>query len=433
MPTNSTPTYNLKAVITETGVSADTLRAWERRYGLPLPDRSAGGHRLYSQRDIEIIKWLTTRQREGLSISHAVDLWNDLTTGGNDPLAESHQTGLPAIQNGLLDTTRTQWLSACLSFNEAAAEQVLNQAFALHPVETVCLDVLQKGISEIGGLWYQGRASVQHEHFASALAIRRLDALITAAPAPTRAQTILIGCPPDEWHTFSLLVLSLFLRRRGLNVVYLGANVPLFRFDETIRRIKPDLVILATQQLHTTDNLQEVALNLAQAGLHVGYGGRIFNQSPRLRELIPAMFLGQDIETAIKTIEETLLDGYQPPVIQPISEAYQHATREFKRRRVMVESRLLFDVTQANLPVDNMGTANQFLGENLSAALALGDVGLVESEIDWINGYLGNVRLDEGYLGRYLTLYASAVDKELGAHGELIVNWIHDIVKRMQK
>ena len=50
-----TPAYNLKVVLKETGIAADTLRAWERRYGLPMPQRSAGGHRLYSQRDIETI------------------------------------------------------------------------------------------------------------------------------------------------------------------------------------------------------------------------------------------------------------------------------------------------------------------------------------------------------------------------------------------
>ncbi len=51
---STTPAYNLKVVLKETGLAADTLRAWERRYGLPMPQRTAGGHRLYSQRDIEI-------------------------------------------------------------------------------------------------------------------------------------------------------------------------------------------------------------------------------------------------------------------------------------------------------------------------------------------------------------------------------------------
>jgi DNA-binding transcriptional MerR regulator len=70
---SKSPAFNLKAVLRETGLAADTLRAWERRYGLPTPQRTAGGHRLYSQYDIETIKWLIARQAEGLSISRAVD------------------------------------------------------------------------------------------------------------------------------------------------------------------------------------------------------------------------------------------------------------------------------------------------------------------------------------------------------------------------
>ena len=67
--------YNLKAVIKEVGLSPARLRAWERRYDLLRPQRSAGGHRLYSRQEIEMLKWLAERQREGLSISRAMALW----------------------------------------------------------------------------------------------------------------------------------------------------------------------------------------------------------------------------------------------------------------------------------------------------------------------------------------------------------------------
>ena len=180
MSISNTPTFNLKAVIKETGIAADTLRAWERRYGLPMPDRTPGGHRLYSQHDIEIIKWLMAKQREGLSISRAVDLWNDLTASGQNPLP-APVTQLALVPSVNLDTVRQSWLDACLDFNESAAEQVLNQAFALYPLETVCVEILQRGLNEIGEMWYHAKATVQQEHFTSALAQRRLDALIAAA------------------------------------------------------------------------------------------------------------------------------------------------------------------------------------------------------------------------------------------------------------
>src|SRR5512145_1048844 len=213
---STTPAFNLKVVLKETGIAADTLRAWERRYGLPMPQRSAGGHRLYSQRDIETIKWLMKRQAEGLSISRAVDLWNEQIASGSDPLAGSVPSNLISAStvpgqypsaDTTLDSLRAQWVEACMNFNESGAEQILNQAFSIFPVEAVCLEVLQKGMSEVGELWYENRMSVQQEHFASGLAIRRLDTLLSASPAPTRNQSIIVGCPPNEWHTFTPLLL----------------------------------------------------------------------------------------------------------------------------------------------------------------------------------------------------------------------------------
>src|SRR5574342_1000362 len=100
---STTPVFNLKVVLKETGLPADTLRAWERRYGLPVPERTPGGHRLYSQRDIETIKWLMKRQAEGLSISRAVDMWNEQIASGTDPLADSAQLALTSPSAVTLD------------------------------------------------------------------------------------------------------------------------------------------------------------------------------------------------------------------------------------------------------------------------------------------------------------------------------------------
>ena len=131
MSFSKNPALNLKVVLQETGIAADTLRAWERRYGLPMPQRTAGGHRLYSQYDIETIKWLLARQAEGLSISRAVDLWNEHTASGADPIAgfaPSTFSSVPTIPANSaannLDSLRKQWITACMKFNEAAAEQV---------------------------------------------------------------------------------------------------------------------------------------------------------------------------------------------------------------------------------------------------------------------------------------------------------------------
>ena len=97
-PLPNAPVYNLKAVVRETGLKPDTIRAWERRYGLPEPQRADSGHRLYSQNDVNMLKWLISRQDEGMSISRAVVLWrqwqaNQPQNGGSEVV----QVSQPAL------------------------------------------------------------------------------------------------------------------------------------------------------------------------------------------------------------------------------------------------------------------------------------------------------------------------------------------------
>src|SRR5512141_2494139 len=106
MPLSKNPVYNLKAVLKETGLKADVLRAWERRYGLPAPERTQGGHRLYSDFDVAMLKWLIMRQNEGLSISRAAEMWKEHLLQGRNPLEE-----MPALQTNLQVLSRDSVLS----------------------------------------------------------------------------------------------------------------------------------------------------------------------------------------------------------------------------------------------------------------------------------------------------------------------------------
>ncbi len=443
MPISKNPTYNLKAVLHETGLKPDVLRAWERRYGIPAPERTQGGHRLYSEFDMALLKWLVARQAEGLSISRAVEMWKEVCAPGQEMLIESALTTVPAMVKPLqpmqmlsgqvtvtsLDGLRTLWLEACMAYNEIAADKVLNQAFSLYPIEQVCTGILQHGMAEIGMLWYENRASVQQEHFASALAMRRLDTLIAASPAPTRNQTILIGCPADEWHTFTPLMLTLFLRRRGLIVIYLGANVPANRFEETIRAVHADLVILSSQQLSTASTLQQTAMLLASHGGNVAFGGRIFNTLPNIVKSIPAHFLGHSLDAAIWQIESLLAFPKPAPKVTTQPTNYAEILEKFILKRPSIESTLNEALAQPGFDQAYLVTANQFMGNDLIAALQLGDVSYIDSELDWLTAMIKGNQLDLKVLSFYLRAYASALEQHLGAAGQPVVEWL---IKRSQ-
>jgi DNA-binding transcriptional MerR regulator/methylmalonyl-CoA mutase cobalamin-binding subunit len=428
---DKTPTFNLKAVLQETGLKPDTLRAWERRYGLPQPQRSSGGHRLYSQRDIEIIKWLTDRQGEGLSISRAVELWRSLETQGRDPLrtietgpAEAPGVAVAVLEGAGLTELREMWKSACLSYDERRAEQVLSQAFALHSIETVGLELLQKGLAELGEGWYRGEVTVQQEHFASELAMRRLKSLLTATPPPTRPDRILMACPPQEEHTFGPLLLTLFLRRRGLDVLYLGSNVPLARLGSAIEAAKPQAVILSAQQLHTAASLLRVAHFLQEQGIPLAYGGLVFNLLPGLRNRIPGYFLGERINEAPSVVEQVLSSPPPLPKIEAVSEEYKKALRHYRERQGLIDTQVWESMQSTGITYNHLNTANSHFGLNITSALSLGDMEYLGADIEWARGLLSNHGLPGELLCQYLESYYQAAKIHLDEWGAPVVDWL---------
>ena len=382
MPLSQAPIYNLKAVRQETGIGADTLRAWERRYGLPKPQRTPGGHRLYSQWDIHLIKWLVARQAEGLSISRAVKRWNELSASGEDPLAQPPRRLAQELGGSPtnLEDLREAWLAACLGFDEVRAESLLNQAFAFYTAETAITEIILHGIHEVGNRWQHGQVTVQQEHFVSGLATRRLDALIAAAPVPMHTGTIVLACPPAELHSLPLLCLNVMLRRRGRNVVFLGADVPMEHLEETTRTVNAALVVMSSQRLAAARTLRDAAAVLARKRVRVAYGGRVFNQIPKLRQHIAGEFLGQAVDGSLDQIDELL---ERPITVQePVHAGVNLLAQAYWAWRPEVDVALQRSTDgQLETAVD-LAIANSYFGGTLAAALEFGNVGYMAADME---------------------------------------------------
>lgn len=427
------PMLNIKAAARETGIKPDTIRAWENRYGLPVPDRTQGGHRLYSSRDIAILKWLKDRKDQGVSIRRAVNLWRSLEREGQDPLtapqyARPTSYGYP-IQGVTIDSLRDGWVEACMNFDQQAANQIMNQAFALHPVECVCLELLIKGLATIGHEWYQGQIIAQQEHFASELTIRRLESLITASPHPTTPEHILVICPPQEQHTISALMITLFLRRIGRNALFLGANVPLERLGQTVQTTKPRLVIVISQQLFTAATSLQVAQLLVEYDIPIAFGGRIYNIIPGLRDRIPGTYLGETLDQVPSMVNQLLEYSPPMPTIEPPSQSYLMALDEFRARQLWVEAQVLQQMTAAGMSPGHIEIANTNLARNIIAALTLGDISFLTSNIEWVKGLIEYQGIPSQVFSSYLRNYAEAVASELDDPGSLIANYLVHLVE----
>jgi DNA-binding transcriptional MerR regulator len=430
------PVFNLKAVVHQTGLKPDTLRAWERRYGLPHPQRSGGGHRIYSSHDIETIKWLMARQQEGLSIKRAVELWEQIEADGRDPLeapmpvaAATAPIPPPRPVGESLVQLRESWISACLSYDEQVAEQVVSQAFALYSPEIVAMDLLQKGMAEIGDGWYRSEVTVQQEHFASTLAIRRLEALVMAAPPPSRPGRILAACPPQEEHVFGLLLITLLLRRRGWEVVYLGANVPTQRLETTMAATHPKLVILGAQRLHSAATLLEVAHLLQQEDVPLAYGGLIFNLLPDLRARIAGHFLGERLDAVPQMVESLMTAPRPSPAVEDVSEVCLQTRDHFRERESTIGAQLIRAHSPIAIPPHHIALANGELAHGIEAALTLGDMAYLGSDIDWVKGLLGNLEMPVDALYDYLAAYQRAASEHLDEAGEPILDWLGAVLQ----
>ena len=429
---DDTPTFNLKAVVQDTGLKPDTLRAWERRYGLPTPERSQGKHRLYSQRDIDILKWLNARQEEGLTISRAVDLWRKLEADGKEPLEEmgGRTGGFPApVMGPALVELKQAWVTACLAFDEVHAEQVLAEAFALYTPETVVLEVMRRGLVQIGEEWHAGNASAQQEHFASELSMRRLEVMI-GATNPTRTGRILIACPPDESHTFSPLLINFLLRRQGWRTIFLGANVPLTRFEATLAQARPNLVVFSAQQLHTAATLAELADAVYPMRIPVGFGGLVFTLMPNLTSRIAGHYLGDNIDRVAPVVERLLASP--PPIPAPVllPAGYGEAMAHYLDKRSTIGARvwvLLLDLSASLHPL-YFSIANTYLAQNIYAALRLGSMDFLSADMAWIEGLLHERQIPRQALVVYMQAYAQAASEVLDARGEPVVAWLRSLV-----
>ena len=419
------PAYNIKAVVKETGLTPATLRAWERRYGLFKPKRSSGGHRLFSEDEINLLKWLVARRKEGLSTSRAVDLWR-LQTNQSPTQMQTPATSqaVPASGEGMLDQLRQNWREACLAFNEPKAELAMAKALAIAMPEVVCTQVLQKGLAELGEGWYAGTVSVQQEHFASALVARRLNALFGVAPMPTHPGRLLAACPPGEDHDLALLMLAFILRWRGWEVIYLGADVPLDQLDSTLQATSPHLVLSAAQTLPGAASMIELAHFTNARSIPLAYGGGIFNQIPDLTERIPGHFLGRQVDTAPQVIERLLTYRPSQPATLSLPSAYAAALTGFREKEALIVTRVRQILQSSPIDPRHVEVANKNFTHSAMAALTLGEINYLDYSVEWLNGLLGNYGLPPTLAIQYYKAFHQAMQEQPGFQAKPVLEWL---------
>jgi DNA-binding transcriptional MerR regulator len=223
------------------GVSDHVLRAWERRYGLLRPVRSAGGFRLYSEADEMRVRRMQAHLTQGLSAAEAARavLGEDIPAEADfSPAAEPHHAPATASE---LSVAFRQSLDA---FDEPAAQAVLDRLMSDLSLPTALRDVVVPYLTELGERWERGTASVAQEHFASNRPRGRLAGLARGWGSGHGPRAVL-ACPPGELHDLALMVFGIVLNRNGWRIDYLGTSTPIEELTRTADETHPDLIVLA--------------------------------------------------------------------------------------------------------------------------------------------------------------------------------------------
>jgi hypothetical protein len=211
-----------------------------------------------------------------------------------------------------------------------------------------------------------------------------------------------------------------------LNVIYLGANVPAEDFEETVKSVRGKLIILVSQTLVSAAALQVTAQKMANLEVPIGYGGRIFTILPNLTEQIAGHYLGNSVAAAIEAVESILQakgESKNNP-IQTTKRDYLEAHRFFTAERTRIESTVIESARSSSINLEGLNTGIEYLGNNIAAALQLGDMEYVTNEMEWLKTLLQAHERPAQELADFMKIYSLAVEKHINGQGEPIKTWL---------
>jgi DNA-binding transcriptional MerR regulator len=206
------PVLRIGELSRRSGISPELLRAWERRYGLLEPARSAGGLRLYTESDLARVRAMQQHLAAGVAAAEAARLAT--ATAGVEEPALAPRAALAELG------------AAFAAMDEPAAHAVLDNLLAVTTLDTVLSEVVVPYLHDLGTRWERGEASVAEEHFASGVLRGRLLGLARDWGRGL-GEPCLLACAPGEQHDLGLIAFGLALRTRGWRIGYLGADTPI--------------------------------------------------------------------------------------------------------------------------------------------------------------------------------------------------------------
>ena len=276
--------YTIKQAAVRSGVGISLLRAWERRYGVVHPVRTPSGYRLYDEESIARLRAMRRLVESGWTASQAATaVLDEATDRGTaalaDAAAESAGRASPTPASSAAEQREgdlvAAFVEAAARYDEADIERALDAMLSRGSLEVVLDDRILPAVRGLGDAWVAGTLDIAAEHLASGAAVRRLAALFDLAGVAGAGPRVLVGLPQGCRHEIGPMAFAVAIRRRGVDVLYLGPDVPTASWVAAAIESEAEAAIIGVARLADVERAREVAVALSQArpDMLVGFGG----------------------------------------------------------------------------------------------------------------------------------------------------------------
>lgn len=288
------PRYTIRSACALTGINANTLRSWERRYGLVRPERTPKGYRLYSGDDLERLRLIQRVLEQGVPISQ-VQQHLDAAENGDLPasrvarraprgdgepgsrtvslslesvgLSGSVSIRVPERGAGRSLETLAGYADiierAAMHYDRATLEQAFSRAVGLYSLRDAFTDALTPALGRIGARYQEHPEAIAQEHFLSSFARERLSASLAGLRPLHQSPRVLCACAPGDAHDLMLMLLTLEIGLGGVSTLYLGADMPSSALERAMHGSGVKVVVLSATLDPPREELARCAKRLA--------------------------------------------------------------------------------------------------------------------------------------------------------------------------
>lgn len=227
--------YSIKELETLSGIKAHTIRIWEKRHRIIVPQRTATNIRYYSDSDLKKIINVSLLNNHGLKISKIAGMTdNELNSEIVQLTTNNSDTSL------FID----QMVVCMVDMEEEQFEKLLSHLIIKFGFEKTITEIIYPFLEKIGILWQTGNITPAQEHFISNLIRQKIIVAIDALPFPSKnANKAVLFLPENELHEIGLLFYHYIVKRLGYKTYYLGQHLPYEDLLQVCRHHKPQIII----------------------------------------------------------------------------------------------------------------------------------------------------------------------------------------------